>query len=316
MSWLARRTVSGVSTVLLISVLVFLAVRLLPSDPARVILGPGAPEASLQALREQLGLHLPLWQQYLQWLGAALQGDLGLSLDSQVAVTQLLGQRFANSLALLVPVALCDLLLALGLGTLLALYRDRWIDRLTLPVLVMFKSLPGFVLAIALIMLFATSVFTWLPAVSLLDPERSAFTQARYWVLPVAALVLTSAPYLIRLVRAAMIEALHSDYVEAARLRGLQPWRLVLGHALPNAVLPLIQGLALTLSVFFSSTLLVEMAFTFPGVGSMLNDAIRLRDVPVIQGGVSAIAAFVVGVNLVADLLATLSVPKLRTQRL
>ena len=316
MSWLARRIVSGVGTVLLISVLVFLAVRLLPSDPARVILGPGAPEASLQALREQLGLHLPLWQQYLQWLGAALQGDLGLSLDSQVAVTQLLGQRFANSLALLVPVALCDLLLALGLGTLLALYRDRWIDRLTLPVLVMFKSLPGFVLAIALIMLFATSVFTWLPAVSLLDPERSAFTQARYWVLPVAALVLTSAPYLIRLVRAAMIEALHSDYVEAARLRGLQPWRLVLGHALPNAVLPLIQGLALTLSVFFSSTLLVEMAFTFPGVGSMLNDAIRLRDVPVIQGGVSAIAAFVVGVNLVADLMATLSVPKLRTQRL
>lgn len=316
MSWLARRIVSGVGTVLLISVLVFLAVRLLPSDPARVILGPGAPEASLQALREQLGLHLPLWQQYLQWLGAALQGDLGLSLDSQVAVTQLLGQRFANSLALLVPVALCDLLLAIGLGTLLALYRDRWIDRLTLPVLVMFKSLPGFVLAIALIMLFATSVFTWLPAVSLLDPERSAFTQARYWVLPVAALVLTSAPYLIRLVRAAMIEALHSDYVEAARLRGLQPWRLVLGHALPNAVLPLIQGLALTLSVFFSSTLLVEMAFTFPGVGSMLNDAIRLRDVPVIQGGVSAIAAFVVGVNLMADLLATLSVPKLRTQRL
>ncbi|AZP72537.1 ABC transporter permease [Pseudomonas poae] len=285
MSWLARRMVSGVGTVLLISVLVFLAVRLLPSDPARVILGPGAPDASLQALREQLGLHLPLWQQYLQWLGAALKGDLGISLDSQVAVTQLLGQRFANSLALLVPVALCDLLLALGLGTLLALYRDRWIDRLTLPVLVMFKSLPGFVLAIALIMLFATSVFTWLPAVSLLDPERSAFTQARYWVLPVAALVLTSAPYLIRLVRAAMIEALHSDYVEAARLRGLQPWRLVLGHALPNAVLPLIQGLALTLSVFFSSTLLVEMAFTFPGVGSMLNDAIRLRDVPVIQGG-------------------------------
>lgn len=316
MSWLARRMVSGVGTVLLISVLVFLAVRLLPSDPARVILGPGAPEASLQALREQLGLHLPLWQQYLQWLGAALKGDLGISLDSQVAVTQLLGQRFANSLALLVPVALCDLLLPLGLGTLLALYRDRWIDRLTLPVLVMFKSLPGFVLAIALIMLFATSVFTWLPAVSLLDPERSAFTQARYWVLPVAALVLTSAPYLIRLVRAAMIEALHSDYVEAARLRGLQPWRLVLGHALPNAVLPLIQGLALTLSVFFSSTLLVEMAFTFPGVGSMLNDAIRLRDVPVIQGGVSAIAAFVVGVNLVADLMATLSVPKLRTQRL
>ncbi|WLH92864.1 ABC transporter permease [Pseudomonas sp. FP453] len=316
MSGLARRLLSALGSVLLISVLVFLAIRLLPSDPARVILGPGAPEASLQVLREQLGLHLPLWQQYLHWLGAALGGDLGLSLDSQVAVTQLLGQRFANSLALLIPVALCNLLLAVGLGTLLALYRDRWIDRLTLPLLVMFKSLPGFVLAIGLIMLFATSLFTWLPAVSLLDPEHSAFTQGRYLVLPVAALVLASAPYLIRLVRGAMIEALHSDYLEAARLRGLQPWRLVLGHALPNAVLPLIQGLALTLSVFFSSTLLVEMAFTYPGVGSLLNDAIRLRDVPVIQGGVSAIAAFVVGVNLLADVLARLCVPKLRTQHI
>ena len=127
MNWLARRLLSGLGSVLLISVLVFLAIRLLPSDPARVILGPGAPEASLQVLREQLGLQLPLWQQYLQWLGAALRGDLGLSLDSQVSVSQLLGQRFANSLALLIPVALCNLLLAVGLGTLLALYRDRWL---------------------------------------------------------------------------------------------------------------------------------------------------------------------------------------------
>lgn len=313
--WLARRLISGVGTVLLISVLVFLAIRLLPSDPARVILGPGAPESSLQALREQLGLQAPLWWQYLQWLSAALRGDLGLSLDSQVAVSQLLGQRFANSLSLLGLVALCNLLLALVLGIGLALRRDRWLDRLALPILVMFKSLPGFVLAIALIMLFATSVFTWLPAVSLLEPERPALSQWRYLVLPVAALVLSSAPYLIRLVRGSMIEALHSDYIDAARLRGLAPWRLVLVHALPNALLPLIQGLALTLSVFFSSTLLVEMAFTYPGVGSLLNDAIRLRDVPVIQGGVSAIAAFVVVINLLADLTATGFIPTLRTQR-
>lgn len=313
-TWLARRLISGVGTVLLISVLVFLAIRLLPSDPARVILGPGAPESSLQALREQLGLQAPLWQQYLSWLSAALRGDLGISLDSQVTVTQLLGQRFANSLALLSLVALFNLLLALALGIGLALRRDRWLDRLALPILVMFKSLPGFVLAIALIMLFATSVFTWLPAVSLLEPDRPAFNQGRYLVLPVAALVLSSAPYLIRLVRGSMIEALHSDYIDAARLRGLAPWRLVLGHALPNALLPLIQGLALTLSVFFSSTLLVEMAFTYPGVGSLLNDAIRLRDVPVIQGGVSAIAAFVVAVNLLADLAAAWFIPKLRTQ--
>ncbi len=313
---LLRRLCASLASVLLVSLLVFLAIRLLPSDPARVILGPGAPEVSLQALREQLGLQWPLWRQYLHWLGPALHGDLGISLDSQAGVSQLLGQRFANSLALLGLVTLCNLLLALGLGITLALYRDRWPDRLVLPLLVMFKSLPGFVLAVVLIMVFATGLFTWLPAVSLLDPERPALAQGRYLVLPVTALVLASAPYLIRLVRGAMIEALASDYVQAARLRGLRPARLVLGHALPNTWLPLIQGVALTLSVFFSSTLLVEMAFAYPGVGSLLNDAIRLRDIPVIQGAVSVIAAFVVLVNLLADLAATLCTPKLRTQGL
>jgi peptide/nickel transport system permease protein len=311
--WLAVRLGSGVLAVASISLLVFLAIRLLPSDPARVILGPTATAQALQELRHQLGLDQPLAQQYGQWLGKALQGDFGQSLSSQVGVLQLLGERLAASMALLLAFALPALLLALLLGSLLALRQGGVLDRICTPLLALFKALPAFVVAIGLIMLLATSVFTWLPAVSLLDPTQSILTQTRYLVLPALALLLAAAPYLVRLHRAAMIEALQSDYVDAARLRGIAGWRLVLLHALPNALLPLIQGMALTLSVFFSSVLLVEIAFNYPGIGNLLNDALRQRDVPLIQAGISLIAGFVVLINLLADGLGILVTPRLRT---
>lgn len=311
--WLTLRLGAGLLGVLSISLLVFLAIRLLPSDPARVILGPGAPASSVQALRHQLGMDRPLASQYLDWLGSALRGDFGQSLDSHVAVVPLLAERLSASLALLGAFALPALLLALALGSLLALRQGGRLDRLCLPLLALFKSLPVFVVAVLLIMLLATSVFTWLPAMSLLDSERSPWAQPRYLALPALTLLLSAAPYLVRLQRAAMIEAWNSDYLDAARLRGIAPWRLLLRHALPNALLPLVQGMALVLSVFFSSVLLVEIAFNYPGLGNLLNDALRRRDVPLIQAGISLVAAFVVLVNLLADALTVLLTPQLRT---
>lgn len=311
--WLTLRLGAGLLGVLSISLLVFLAIRLLPSDPARVILGPGAPASSVQALRHQLGMDRPLASQYLDWLGSALHGDFGQSLDSHVAVVPLLAERLGASLALLGAFALPALLLALALGSLLALRQGGRLDRLCLPLLALFKSLPVFVVAVLLIMLLATSVFTWLPAMSLLDSERSPWAQPRYLALPALTLLLSAAPYLVRLQRAAMIEAWNSDYLDAARLRGIAPWRLLLRHALPNALLPLVQGMALVLSVFFSSVLLVEIAFNYPGLGNLLNDALRRRDVPLIQAGISLVAAFVVLVNLLADALTVLLTPRLRT---
>lgn len=311
--WLTLRLGAGLLGVLSISLLVFLAIRLLPSDPARVILGPGAPASSVQALRHQLGMDRPLASQYLDWLGSALRGDFGHSLDSHVAVVPLLAERLGASLALLGAFALPALLLALALGSLLALRQGGRLDRLCLPLLALFKSLPVFVVAVLLIMLLATSVFTWLPAMSLLDSERSPWAQPRYLALPALTLLLSAAPYLVRLQRAAMIEAWNSDYLDAARLRGIAPWRLLLRHALPNALLPLVQGMALVLSVFFSSVLLVEIAFNYPGLGNLLNDALRRRDVPLIQAGISLVAAFVVLVNLLADALTVLLTPRLRT---
>jgi peptide/nickel transport system permease protein len=198
-------------------------------------------------------------------------------------------------------------------GCWLALHRDSWFDRKTVSVLIALKAVPNFALGIGLVMLFSTTVFRLLPAVSLLEPGRSPWSQSAFLILPLATLALAGLPYLIRLVRSAMIEALDSEYVLAARLRGVTERRVVWTHALPNALIPAIQGMALTLSVLLGGTLIVEVVFTYPGLGSALNAAIEMRDIPVIQAIVLLVAAGVVLINLGADLLTVLLTPKLRT---
>lgn len=311
--WLGRRLLGGSAAVVAISVIVFAATQALPSDPARMVLGPEASEATVRTLQRQLGLDQPLPVQYLNWCGRLVHGDLGVSLDSHVPVQTLLASRADNSLTLLAGVLLLLVPLSLGGGVWMALHRDSWLERKVLGALIAVKAVPQFALGIALVMLFATSVWRWLPAVSLLDSGRSAWAQPRFLLLPLATLLLAGLPYLCRLVRAAMIEALESEYVLAARLRGVPEWRILWRHALPNALIPAIQGLALTLSVLLGGTLVVEVVFAYPGVGSALNAAIEMRDLPVVQALVLLIAASVVLINLGADLLAVLLTPRLRT---
>lgn len=311
--WLGRRLLGGAAAVVAISVIVFAATQALPSDPARMVLGPEATEQTVRTLQRQLGLDQPLPVQYLNWCGRLLRGDLGVSLDSQVPVQSLLASRANNSLALLAGVLALLVPLSLAGGVWLALHRDSWLERQLLGALIAIKAVPQFALGIALVMLFATSVWRWLPAVSLLESGRAAWLQPRFLVLPLATLLLAGLPYLCRLVRAAMIEALESEYVLAARLRGVPEWRILWRHALPNALIPAIQGLALTLSVLLGGTLVVEVVFAYPGIGSALNAAIEMRDLPVVQALVLLIAASVVLINLAADLLAVLLTPRLRT---
>ncbi len=311
--WLARRLAGGAAAVAAISVIVFVATQALPSDPARAVLGPEAPEASVRTLQRQLGLDQPLPVQYLTWAGRLLRGDLGVSLDSHVAVSQLVAARAGNSLTLLGGVLALLVPLSLVAGVWLARHRDSWLERKILSLLIALKAVPQFALGIGLVMLFATSVWRVLPAVSLLEPDRAPWRQPRFLLLPMATLLLAGLPYLIRLVRAAMIEALASEYALAARLRGVPERRLLWRHALPNALIPAIQGLALTLSVLLGGTLVVEVVFAYPGIGSALNAAIEMRDLPVVQALVLLIAACVVLINLCADLLAVLLTPRLRT---
>ncbi|MFD2642038.1 ABC transporter permease [Pseudomonas japonica] len=313
--WFLGRLGYGLLTAWVISLVVFVATQALPSDPARVILGPEAPLESILTLRQQLGLDRPILVQYLSWLAQVLRGDLGVSLDSAQPVADLLFIRFGNTLALLLGVLLLVVPLALVIGVGLALRRDSRLDRWGLASLIVLKATPGYLIAIGLVLLFSMPHFDLLPAVSLLDPDRPLWRQLEYLALPVLALSLSALPYLARLVRASMIETLDSDYVGAARLRGIPERRLVWCHTLPNALVPAIQGVALTLRVLIGGALLAEVVFSYPGVGTLLNSAIQMRDLPLIQGAVLVITLGVVAINLLADLLTVLLTPKLRTAR-
>jgi len=313
--WFLGRLGYGLLTAWVISLVVFIATQALPSDPARVILGPEAPLDSILTLRQQLGLDRPILIQYLAWLGQVLRGDLGVSLDSAQPVADLLLIRFGNTLALLLGVLLLVVPLALAIGVGLALRRDSRLDRWGLATLIVLKATPGYLIAIGLVLLFSMPHFDLLPAVSLIDPDRPLWRQLDYLALPVLALSLSALPYLARLVRASMIETLDSDYVGAARLRGVPERRIVWRHTLPNALVPAIQGVALTLRVLIGGALLAEVVFSYPGVGTLLNSAIQMRDLPLIQGTVLVITLGVVLINLLADLLTVLLTPKLRTAR-
>lgn len=313
--WFLTRIVSGLLVIFVITLIVFIATQALPSDPARVILGAEAPEETVQLLREQLGLTQPILVQYWHWLIQLFQGNFGRSIDSHVPVVQIIRNFFGNTVALSSLVIAITLPISVLLGVCLALRRDSKLDRIVVSTSIIFKAVPGFVLAIWLMMFFSTSVFHALPAASLLIPGQSPFTQIEFLILPVLTLSLSLIPYLMRLVRGSMIDALESDYVTAARMRGIPERRIIWRHVLPNALVPVVQGTALSIRVLLSGAIIVEVVFSYPGIGNALNAAIEMRDIPTIQAIVLLLTICVVIINLIADLLTTLLTPKIRTAK-
>ncbi len=311
--WVARRLAFCVVVIFLVTVIVFAATQALPADPAKAILGrQAANPAVLAAMREQLGLNQSLLGQYTGWLGRLLHGDLGVSLAAHVPVSELIGYRLVNSLALIALAALISVPASILLGAITAVRRDRMFDRLSLAAGMVLTSAPDFVVGMLLAMLLGTTVFTVLPAVALIPQGDSPFAHLDALALPVLALVLGVVAYLYRLVRAAMIDVLESDYVQMARLKGL-PTRLVLRrHALPNAMVPAIQASALVFGYLVSGTIVIEVVFRFPGLGTALSDAINNRDLPTAQAISIVYALAIVLSNLAADMLTVLATPRLR----
>jgi peptide/nickel transport system permease protein len=308
-----RRVALGVLTLFLVSVLVFAATQALPGDTARAILGRSATPQTLKVLREKLGLDRPATSQYASWLGHIVRGNLGDSLVAQEPVTSLLKGRVMNSAALVFVAALVSIPLSLIIGSVSGLLRDRPFDTAVSLGSLALAALPEFVIGILLIMLFATQVAKILPAVSRVDPNASIWTQTNMLILPALTLVLAVAPYIIRILRASMIEVLESEYVQMARLKGMPENIVLRRHALPNAVIPAIQVIALNLAWLAGGVVVVEYLFNYPGIGSGLVDAVANRDVPVIQAIVLLIATLYVGFNLIADILTILVSPRLRT---
>jgi peptide/nickel transport system permease protein len=312
--FILRRLLLGVLVLILVSILVFLATQALPGDPARAILGRQATPASLAALRHQLHLDRPVFEQYWTWVTGLLHGNLGTSLAAQEPVTTLLAPRLVNSAVLVALAAVLSIPLSIAIGAWAALKRDKAFDQASSNLLLALAALPEFVVALVLVIVFATTVFHVLPAISTVAPGSRPWNNWVALVLPIITLVIVVAPYIARIMRASMIEVLESDYVEMARLKGLRERTVLVRHALPNALGPVFQVIALNLAYLAGAIIVIEYVFNYAGIGSAVQEAVINHDLPVVQALAILIAAVYVILNLLADVATILVTPKLRTR--
>ncbi len=312
--FILRRLLLGIVVLILVSILVFLATQALPGDPARAILGRSATPASLAALRRQLHLDQPVFSQYWTWVTGLVQGNLGTSLAAQEPVSTLLAPRLVNSAVLVALAAVLSIPLSIAIGAWAALKREKVFDQTTSNLLLVLAALPEFVVGVVLVILLATTVSHVLPAISTVPPGARPWNNWVALVLPTITLVIAVAPYVARIMRASMIEVLESDYVEMARLKGLPERTVLIRHALPNALGPVFQVIALNLAYLAGGIIVIEIVFNYTGIGGAIQEAVLNHDLPVIQALAMLIAAVYVILNLLADVATILVTPKLRTQ--
>src|SRR6516225_3237435 len=312
--FILRRLLLGVVVLILVSILVFLATQAL-GDPARAILGRNATPASLAALRRQLHLNRPVFEQYWTWVTGLLHGNLGTSLAAQEPVTTLLRPRLVNSAVLVALAAVLSIPLSIAIGAYAALKREKVFDQTSSNLLLALAALPEFVVAMLLVIVFATTVFPgFLPAISTIPPGSRPWNNWVALILPTLTLVIAVAPYVSRIMRASMIEVLESDYVEMARLKGLPERTVLVRHALPNALGPVFQVIALNLAYLAGAIIVIEYVFNYAGIGGAVQQAVINHGLPVVQALAILIAAVYVILNLLADVATILVTPKLRTR--
>jgi peptide/nickel transport system permease protein len=310
-TFLGRRLLLVALVMAIVSVLIFAVVQILPGDVAVMILGTSATPQDLAALRVKLGLNRPAPLRYLDWIGGAIRGDWGASLLYQMPVRPLVLERLGRSAVLAGLALVVGVPLAVGLGVLSAVRRGGLVDHLVGLVSLVAVSLPEFIIGTVLILVFAFR-FALLPPSSLIDPQASLWQAAPSLVLPVLTLVLALLAHMSRMTRASMLEVLEQPYVRAARLRGLRPRRVILRHALRNALLPTVGIIAINVGYLIGGIVVVETVFAYPGLGRLMVDAVNHRDVPVIQMTALVIALTYAMANLAADLAYAYLNPRIR----
>jgi peptide/nickel transport system permease protein len=311
--FIIRRLLLGLVTLWITSVIIFAATQALPGDAARSILGKSATPESLATLRQQLGLDKPVLTQYWEWISGVVTGDLGTSLANSLPVTQNVGERLVYTLFLMLIAGAISVPLGIALGAISARKRDSAFDQTTSVTTLGLTGLPEFVVGITLAVIFSTTVFHILPSVIVTEPGKRPWDYPKELVLPVVTLIIAVVPYTCRIMRASTVEILESDFVEMARLKGLSERRVLWRHAVPNALAPTFQVTALNLAYLVGGIVLVEAVFNYPGIGLLLVESVRARDMPTVQAIALFIAALYVVLNLAADVATILVSPRLRT---
>ena len=306
----AQRLALGLLTLFAVSLIIFLGVELLPGDITQALLGQGATPETVAAFRRELKLDLPPHERYISWLGGIVQGDLGQSLANKREITELMGVRLWNTLFLAFIAAIISIPLALGLGILAALYRNSLYDRTVNVFTLSSISFPEFFVAYILILVFAVTL-GWFPSISNIGQELDLWDRVYRSILPALTLTLVVVAHMMRMTRAAIINLLASPYIEMATLKGLPRWRIIIKHALPNALAPIINVVVINLAYLIVGVVIVEVVFVYPGLGQLLIDAVRSRDIPVVQATGLVFAAAYILLNLTADVLAIITNPRL-----
>ena len=304
----------GLVTLWMVSVLIFLGTDILPGDMAQAILGKFALPEHVAALRAELGLERPALVRYGDWLTNLLSGDLGVSPASGMEISRLVADRFANTLLLGALTSIFAIPLAIALGLAAAMYPGSRLDRLVSITTLCTISVPEFFTATALVLIFAVKL-GWLPAISYVTEFESIGQLLRSLAIPIVTLTFAMLAHMTRMTRAAVINVMKSPYIEMAVLSGVPRGRLILRHALPNAVGPIVNVVALNLAYLISGVVIVEVMFAYPGLAKLTVDAVSLRDMPLVQACTMIFCAVYILLILFADIAGIVANPRLRNPK-
>ena len=307
-----KRILLGLITLFIVSLITFVGVEVLPGDACTTYLERQAFGAALEACYERLGLNLPAYERYISWALGVLQGDFGYSLSGEMRINDVLGPKVKNSMVLASASILIGIPIALLLGIITALWRDKFPDIIISTIAIFSMTIPEFISATLLILIVAIWL-EWLPGIVIVPSEASISELLPNIILPVIAISMIMTAHMARMVRSSVIQVMASDYVQMAILKGVPYWKMVFKHVLPNALLPAINVVALTIAWLLGGVVVTEVVFNYPGLGRLVIESISNRDLPVVQALAIILASIYVSINLIADLLTLMLNPRLKT---
>ncbi|MFC7066761.1 ABC transporter permease [Brucella rhizosphaerae] len=309
--YLLKRIFALVPVLLLVSIFVFLLLRLTPGDPAAILAGDAATSEQLERIREAMGLNEPILTQYFTWMGKILQGDLGVSLISGVPVLDMVSQRIGPTISIAVLTIIIAVLAAIPMGVIAAWRHRSWIDYLVMSFSVLGFSVPVFLVGYVLLLVFSVNL-GWLPVQGFRPISSGLGGFMERAILPALTLASIYIALIARMTRAAMLDVLGEDYIRTARAKGVSDRRLLFVHALKNAAVPVVTIIGTGFALLISGVVVTESIFNIPGIGRLTVDAVLARDYPVIQAMILLTSALYVFVNLLIDLSYTLFDPRIR----
>lgn len=306
-----NRVALALVSLLVVSAVVFTITALLPGDAAQAQLGQESTAESLAALREQMGLNVPGHLRYWAWLSGMASGNPGLSVVTHLPVADMISSRLPNSVKLAAVTAAIAVPLALALGIASAMWRGSWFDRLASSGAVAVVSVPEFLVATLAVLIFAVEL-RWLPALSYSSSVDSIGQMLRAFAMPVLSLCCVTMAQMMRMTRAAVVDQLRAPYIEMVKLKGASPTRMVLAHALPNAIGPIANAVALSMSYLLGGVIIVETIFNYPGIASLMVDGVSQRDMPLVQTCAMLFCAVYLLLVTLADICSIVANPRLR----